>query len=100
MTKLAVISDIHGNLPALEAVISDLKNFDVDHVIVPGDVISFGPFPRQTAAIVIKNGWSVIRGNNEYFLIDYKTPRAPDEWNDPIQFAPTAWLDRQFDQKR
>jgi len=99
MTKLAVISDIHGNLPALEAVISDLKNFDVDHVIVPGDVISFGPFSRQTAAIVIKNGWSVIRGNNEYFLIDYKTPRAPDEWNDPIQFAPTAWLDRQFDQK-
>ncbi len=99
MTRLAVLSDIHGNLPALEAVISDLKNFDVDHVIVPGDVISFGPFSRQTAEIVTRNGWSVIRGNNEYLLIDYKTPRAPIEWNDPVQFAPTAWLDRQFDQK-
>ena len=94
-----MISDIHGNLPGLEAVISDLKDFNVDHVIVPGDVISFGPFSRQTAEIVIQNGWSVIRGNNEYFLIDYKTTRAPTEWNDPVQFAPTAWLDRQFDKK-
>ena len=99
MTRLAVLSDIHGNLPALEAVISDLKDFNVDHVIVPGDVIGFGPFSRQTAETVIKNGWSVIRGNNEYFLIDYKTPRAPTEWNDPVQFAPTAWLDKQFNQK-
>ncbi len=99
MTKLAVLSDIHGNLPALEAVMSDLKNFEVDQVIVAGDVIKFGPFSRRTAEIVIENGWPVIRGNNEYFLLDYKTPRAPDEWNDPIRFAPTAWLDKQFDQK-
>lgn len=97
MTRLAVLSDIHGNLPALEAVISDSKNFDVDHVIVPGDVISFGPFSRQAAEQVIEKGWSVIRGNNEYFLLDYKTSRAPAEWDDPVQFAPIAWLDRQFD---
>ena len=99
MTKLAVLSDIHGNLSALEAVISDLENFEVDHVIVPGDVISFGPFSKQTAELVIEQRWSVIRGNNEYFLVDYKTPRAPPEWNDPVRFAPTEWLDRQFDQK-
>jgi predicted phosphodiesterase len=99
MTNIAILSDIHGNLPALEAVLADLANFDVDHVIVPGDVISFGPFSRQTAELVIDKGWSVIRGNNEYFLIDYKTPRAPAEWDDPIQFAPTVWLYRQFDHR-
>lgn len=99
MTKLAILSDIHGNLPALQAVITDLENFEVDHVVVPGDVISFGPFSRQTAELVIEKGWSVIRGNNEFFLIEYRTPRAPAEWDDPIQFAPTAWLDRQFDQR-
>lgn len=96
MTRLAVLSDIHGNLPALQAVISDLENFDVDHLVVAGDVINFGPFSRQTAELVIEKGWPVIRGNNEYFLLDYKTPRAPVEWSDPIQFAPIAWLDRQF----
>jgi predicted phosphodiesterase len=99
MTKLAVLSDIHGNLSALKAVISDLHVFDVDHVIVPGDVISFGPFSRQTAQFIIDQRWPVIRGNNEFFLVDYKTPRAPVEWNDPVQFAPTAWLDRQFDKR-
>ncbi len=98
MTKLAILSDIHGNLPALEAVLSDLKNFDVDHIVVPGDVINFGPFSRQTTEIVIENGWLVIRGNNEYFLLDYNTPRAPQEWSDPLQFGPIAWLDRQFNE--
>ena len=97
MTKLAILSDLHGNLPALEAVTTDLKQFDVDHVIVPGDVISFGPFSRQVAECVIQNRWSVIRGNNEFFLIDYKTPRALEEWNDPVQFAPTIWLNTQFE---
>lgn len=99
MTKLAILSDLHGNLPAINAVTNDLKQFEVDHIIVSGDVINFGPFSRQVAEIVIQNGWSAIRGNNEFFLIDYKTPRAPAEWNDPIQYAPTAWLDTQFDHK-
>ncbi len=99
MTKLAILSDIHGNLPALEAVLADMKNFEVDQVIVAGDVINFGPFSRRTAEMVIENRWPVIRGNNEYFLLDYKTPRAPAECDDPVRFAPTAWLDKQFDQK-
>ena len=76
MTKLALLSDIHGNLPALEAVMTDLRNFEIDQVIVAGDVINFGPFSRQTAEIVIEMGWPVIRGNNEYFLLDYNTPRT------------------------
>jgi putative phosphoesterase len=98
MTRLAILSDIHGNLPALEAVMADMKRFDVDQVIVAGDVMNFGPFSRQTAEIVIAQNWPVIRGNNEFFLIDYDTPRAPAEWSDPLQFAPIAWLSRQFDQ--
>jgi len=97
MTNLAILSDIHGNLPALEAVMTDLKNFHVDQIIVAGDVINFGPFSKQTAEIVVEKNWPVIRGNNEYFLLDYKTPRAPAEWDDPVQFAPIAWLNRQID---
>ncbi|MCL5995438.1 MAG: metallophosphoesterase [Chloroflexi bacterium] len=40
MTRLAILADIHGNLPALEAVIDDFAPEDVDHVIVAGDVIN------------------------------------------------------------
>ncbi len=97
MTKLAILSDIHGNLPALEAVLSDLKNFAIDQVIVPGDTIHFGPFSNQVARIIIERGWPVIRGNNEYFLLDFNTARAPAEWSDPVQFAPTRWTNERID---
>lgn len=99
MTKLAVLSDIHANLPALEAVIEDFSKFNVDYVIVTGDVINFGPFTQQVVQRVIENKWSVIRGNGELFLLDYGTPRAPKEWNDPIEFPIPPWLNRQLDIK-
>lgn len=97
MTKLAVLSDIHANLPALEAVLNDLSQFSVDFVIVAGDVINFGPFTQQVVQRVIENKWSVIRGNGELFLLDYGTPRAPQEWNDPVEFPIPPWLNRQLD---
>ena len=97
MTKLAILSDIHANLPALEAVIEDLAQFPVDYVVVTGDVINFGPFTQQVVQRVIENEWAVIRGNGELFLLDYNTPRAPNEWDDPIAFPIPPWLNRQLD---
>jgi len=97
MTKLAILSDIHANLPALEAVMEDLSQFHVDHVIVAGDVINFGPFTQQTVQRVVENNWAVIRGNGELFLLDYDTPRAPREWDDPIGYPMPPWLNRQLD---
>jgi len=97
MTKLAILSDIHANLPALEAVIDDLSQFSVDCVIVAGDVINFGPFTQQAVQRVVENKWAVIRGNGELFLLDYGTPRAPKEWDDSINFPIPPWLNRQLD---
>lgn len=96
MTTLAVLSDIHGNLPALTAVLEDLRPFQVDHVIVPGDVINWGPFSRQVMERVVREGWAVIRGNNEYYLLDYDTPRAPAAWQDTAQYPIPAWLHGQL----
>ena len=45
--KRAIISDIHANLPALEAVLGDIEKRDVDSIYCLGDVIGYGPFPRQ-----------------------------------------------------
>ena len=39
MTRLAILSDVHGNLPALEAVIDDMAQFQPDHVVIAGDLI-------------------------------------------------------------
>lgn len=80
MTKLAILADIHGNLPALEAVWEDLSQFEVDHVVVAGDVINMGPFSREVLDYLAGRDCAIIRGNHEYYLLDYDTPRAPEEW--------------------
>ncbi|MBI3734845.1 MAG: metallophosphoesterase family protein [Chloroflexi bacterium] len=96
MTKLAILSDIHGNLPALEAVMQDMAPFRADHVVVAGDVINWGPFSAQVLERVTREGWAVIRGNNEFYLLDYDTPRAPAAWRDLAYFPVLPWLSRQL----
>lgn len=96
MTRLAILADLHGNLPALEAVLQDLAQFRVDHVIVAGDVIDRGPFSAQVVERVTREGWAVIRGNAEFYLLDYNTSRALAEWNDPSLFPLLPWLHRQL----
>jgi predicted phosphodiesterase len=80
MTRLAVLADIHGNLPALQAIIKDMADFKVDHVIALGDNISWGPFSTQVMEEIANRNWAVIRGNHELYMLDYLTPRAPDNW--------------------
>ena len=70
MTRLAVLADLHGNLPAFEAVRTDLAQFSVDRVVVAGDLINWGPSSAEVAARVLEAGWAVIRGNNEFYLLD------------------------------
>ncbi len=45
--RVAALYDIHGNLPALEAVLEDIRQADVDQIVVGGDVVP-GPMPRET----------------------------------------------------
>lgn len=67
--KIAVFSDIHSNLQALEAVIEDIKNQNVDRIICLGDILSKGPNPRECLDLVMENNIEMILGNHElYFL--------------------------------
>jgi len=93
MTLLAVLADIHGNLPALDVVTDDLAQFDVDHVVVAGDIVNWGPFSAQVMQRVVEAGWAVIRGNNEFYLLDYQTPRAPAAWH---EYTLLPWLHNQL----
>jgi predicted phosphodiesterase len=91
MTRLAVIADLHGNLPALEAIIDDMAQYAPDAVVVVGDLINFGPFSAEVLARVFDLGWAVIRGNHEFYLLDHDTPRAPDHWR---TYTTPGWLRR------
>jgi predicted phosphodiesterase len=96
MTRLAVLADIHGNLPALEAILDDLAGRRVDQVVVAGDVINWGPFSEGVLERIAREGWAVLRGNHEFYLLDYDTPRAPALWADPARFPLLPRLRREL----
>ena len=67
--KLAVISDIHGNLPALQAVLADIARQGVDQTLNLGDILS-GPLqPAETAELLMAQDFVTIRGNHERQLL-------------------------------
>jgi putative phosphoesterase len=67
--RIAVLSDIHGNLPALDAVIADVQRQRADLIVNLGDIVS-GPLqPRETADKLMALSFPTIRGNHERQLL-------------------------------
>ena len=67
--KLAVISDIHGNLPALQAVLDDIASLQVDQVVNLGDILSGPLWPAETADFLMARDFTTIAGNHERQLL-------------------------------
>ncbi|WP_426606879.1 metallophosphoesterase family protein [Pantoea anthophila] len=68
--KLAVISDIHGNLLALDAVLADIQSQRVDEILNLGDIVSGGLFPAETADRLMSFNIPTVRGNHERQLLE------------------------------
>lgn len=64
--RVAALYDIHGNLPALEAVLDDVRRAHVDHIVIGGDVLP-GPMPRECldAVRTLDRPATFIRGNGD-----------------------------------
>lgn len=91
--RIAAISDIHGNLPALRAVLDDIAQQACDVVVNLGDIVSGPLLPAETAALLIELDLPTIRGNHERQLLE--TPRAKMGASDG--FAHDALRPSQFD---
>ena len=70
--KIAVISDIHGNLEALEAVLSDLEMCHPDRIVCLGDLIGYGPDPEAVINKIGGLGITCVLGNHEAALASEK----------------------------
>ncbi len=69
--KFAVISDIHGNMFALNAVLNDIKNQNIDKIYCLGDLAMAGPEPNKTIAFVKNQDWTIIQGNTDNMIVNY-----------------------------
>jgi putative phosphoesterase len=77
---LALLYDIHGNLPALEAVLEDCP---ADRFLLGGDHVGFGAWPRETAERLRQLDAEWIRGNVDRWLVD--APDAPEAMIEAIE---------------
>ncbi|HEX9077374.1 MAG TPA: metallophosphoesterase family protein [Anaerolineae bacterium] len=67
--RIAIVSDIHGNLVALDAVLASLERERVDQVVCLGDVVANGPQPAEVLRKVRDLRWQVVKGNtDDWFL--------------------------------
>lgn len=88
--RVAVLNDIHGNLPALEAVLDEVRNARVDRVVVGGDVFP-GPMAHLVLRALLTCGIPAefIYGNGEVAVLDElagRTPRVPDAYRSSVRW--------------
>ncbi len=86
--RVAALYDVHGNLPALEAVLADVERARADAIVFGGDIAA-GPLPRETIALVRSLEASCIRGNAD--RRDARTPLADMLW-EQLDEDEAAWL--------
>jgi putative phosphoesterase len=66
--RVAVITDIHANLPALEAVLEAIERTGVDAVYGGGDLVGYGPHPNEVCSLIEERGIPTIYGNYDYAI--------------------------------
>lgn len=85
--KIAIISDIHGNLEALKATINDIEKRNVDKIICLGDTIAKGVHPKECIEIVRSKCEVVLKGNcDRHFSMQHEIEELPD-----IEQKRVAW---------
>lgn len=112
MTRIAVLSDVHGNRIALEAVLAEIRREKPDYVLVAGDLVLNGPDPNGTIDLLRaleRDGGIVVSGNTDIAVgdLDYTAAfpqyadgvpdaiREATEWaNDELGDEQLAWLRR------
>lgn len=91
--RVAAIYDIHANLPALEAVLEDIRQAQVDQIVVGGDVVP-GPMCRETMACLLSLELPTlfIQGNGDREVVAQMTGietdwfrTAPERWREPVR---------------
>ncbi|HEY7590331.1 MAG TPA: metallophosphoesterase family protein [Candidatus Limnocylindrales bacterium] len=106
MTRLAVLSDVHGNATALEAVRKAIKASKPDHVLVGGDLVLNGPDPAAAVDGVReleKDGAIVVQGNTDVAVADFDYAAAFPWLTDgvPDSFRAAAeWANEQLGDER
>jgi putative phosphoesterase len=77
--RVAVLSDVHGNAPALEAVLAEVEQAEADLIVFGGD-LTWGPLPDETFELVRGLGARFVRGNADRAVLENVSETAREQW--------------------
>jgi putative phosphoesterase len=92
--RIAAVTDIHGNLPALDAVRAAIAREGADLVVNLGDIVSGPLWPHETAQALRELNWPTIRGNHERWVLGDRATMGPSDAfaADRLDAADRAWI--------
>jgi len=85
--RYGILSDIHGNVHALRAVLRSIEQDGVDQFLCLGDLVGYGPYPNECVDIVAGLGAACVAGNHDLIAVGALT----DERCGPLARAQTGW---------
>ena len=97
--RVAVLADIHGNLPACEAVLEDIKRHSPDFICAAGDLALRGPYPAETVDLLEDTCDALLMGNTDCYIAGNYLGgayREPDHWKSEL----LAWTRDQLGSAR
>jgi len=90
--KFAIIADIHANLDAFQVVLADIKEQKCTHYACVGDVVGYGPNPKECLKIVRDLGMPCVKGNHdEYCSIDEQLDGFNPHAAEAVKASPRSW---------
>ncbi|CAN5658933.1 metallophosphoesterase family protein [soil metagenome] len=87
-----MLADIHGNLPALETVLAKVEALQPDQIVVDGDLINGVPFSAEIIDRVRALNCVTVRGNHEFYYLDFGTERGLQAYQDHQRWGQLHWL--------
>lgn len=94
--RLAILADIHGNLPALEAVVTDLQTQRPDAVYLAGDQVNRCPWNNEVLDLLATQGWSGVYGNHDLVVGRINTPENRPPFTNAPRFPDLWWTQAQL----
>lgn len=93
--KLAIISDIHANLPALEAVLADIRSENPHRIVCLGDIVGYGASPNECCELVREAKVIAVRGNHDLVAVQ----EGGERWFTPEARECILWTREVLDER-
>jgi putative phosphoesterase len=97
--RIALLADIHANLPALTAVLADLQPRGCERIVHAGDLIAIGPYPAEVVDLAMSTGMRCVQGNHDELLLK-GIPLDPTPGMDEHELMHQHWTHSRLDKPR